>query len=97
MLKYFKARKVIILLKVDNCFKEFKFGVYMIKHIVMWKFKEGTEEKMNQFLKGLNGLVGQIEVIRSLQNLWLQELQFHYYNSVHLSESWQDNIGNNFR
>ena len=39
----------------------------MIKHIVMWKFKEGTEEKMNQFLKGLNGLVGQIEVIRSLQ------------------------------
>lgn len=39
----------------------------MIKHIVMWKFKEGTEEKMNQFLNGLNGLVGQIEVIRSLQ------------------------------
>ena len=34
----------------------------MIKHIVMWKFKEGTEEKMNQFLKGLNGLVGQTGV-----------------------------------
>lgn len=39
----------------------------MIKHIVMWKFKEGTEAQRDKFLEGLNGLVGQIEVIRSLQ------------------------------
>ena len=24
----------------------------MIKHIVMWKFKENEEEKMNEFLEG---------------------------------------------
>ena len=39
----------------------------MIKHIVMWRFKEGTEEQMHRFLNGLKGLVGQIEVIRSFQ------------------------------
>ena len=25
----------------------------MIKHIVMWKFKENTEKEMNEFLDGL--------------------------------------------
>ena len=25
----------------------------MIKHIVMWKFKEGSEEQMHEFLNGL--------------------------------------------
>ena len=39
----------------------------MIKHIVMWKFKEGAEEQMKEFLAGLNALVGQIDVLRSLQ------------------------------
>ena len=39
----------------------------MIKHIVMWKFKEGNEQKISEFLKGLEGLVGQIDVIRSLK------------------------------
>ena len=39
----------------------------MIKHVVMWKFKEGTTDKMNEFLEGLKGLVGQIECLRSLQ------------------------------
>ncbi|MBQ9220469.1 MAG: Dabb family protein [Succinivibrio dextrinosolvens] len=39
----------------------------MIKHVVMWKFKEGTEAQMNQFLDGLRGLVGQIEVLKSLE------------------------------
>ena len=28
----------------------------MIKHIVMWKFKENEEEKMKEFLEGLNRL-----------------------------------------
>ena len=36
----------------------------MIKHIVMWKFKEGAEEQMKEFLAGLNALVGQIDVLR---------------------------------
>lgn len=39
----------------------------MIKHIVMWKFKEGYEEQMHEFLNGLKGLVGQVECLRSLE------------------------------
>lgn len=35
----------------------------MIKHIVMWKFKSGEEEKMNEFLNGLRSLKGQIPEI----------------------------------
>ncbi len=38
----------------------------MVKHIVMWKFKEGTEEKQNEFLTGLKGLMGVIPEIKSL-------------------------------
>ncbi len=38
----------------------------MIKHIVMWKFKEGTEEKQNEFLTALRGLMGVIPEIKSL-------------------------------
>lgn len=37
----------------------------MIKHVVMWKFKEGTEKEMNVFLDGLRGLYGVIPQIRS--------------------------------
>lgn len=36
----------------------------MIKHIVMWKFREGTEQEMHQFLAGLKGLYGVIPQIR---------------------------------
>ena len=36
----------------------------MIKHIVMWKFKPGTEKEMNEFLEGLRGLYGVIPQIR---------------------------------
>ena len=36
----------------------------MIKHIVMWKFKPGTEKEMNEFLTGLKGLYGVIPQIR---------------------------------
>ena len=28
----------------------------MIKHIVMWKFKDGEKENMKKFLEGLNSL-----------------------------------------
>ena len=37
----------------------------MIKYVVMWKFKEGTEKEMNTFLDGLRGLYGVIPQIRS--------------------------------
>lgn len=39
----------------------------MIKHIVMWKFKENTEKEMNEFLDGLKALENQIYVIKSMQ------------------------------
>lgn len=39
----------------------------MIKHIVMWKFKEGCEEKAKEFLAGLKSLYGQIPEIKSLE------------------------------
>ncbi len=37
----------------------------MIKHIVMWKFKPGTETEMHAFLDGLRGLYGVIPQIRA--------------------------------
>lgn len=39
----------------------------MIKHVVMWKFKENTEKEMDEFLKGLKSLENQIEQIKSMQ------------------------------
>lgn len=36
----------------------------MIKHVVMWKFKPGTEAEMHAFLEGLRGLYGVIPQIR---------------------------------
>lgn len=32
----------------------------MIRHIVMWKFRPGTEREQEQFLQGLQGLQGVI-------------------------------------
>ncbi len=39
----------------------------MIKHVVMWKFKPGTKEKMNEFLQALKDLNGKIDVLRSME------------------------------
>lgn len=39
----------------------------MIRHIVMWKFREGTEREQEEFLTRLAGLYGVIPQIRSLQ------------------------------
>ena len=39
----------------------------MIKHVVMWKFKEGTEEQMNEFLTGLQALNGVIPEILEME------------------------------
>jgi len=36
----------------------------MIKHIVMWKFRPGTEVERDRFLEGLRGLYGVIPQIR---------------------------------
>ena len=36
----------------------------MIKHVVMWKFKPGTEKEMMAFVEGLRGLYGVIPQIR---------------------------------
>lgn len=39
----------------------------MIKHVVMWKFKENEKENMEKFLSGLESLQGQIKEIKSMQ------------------------------
>lgn len=39
----------------------------MITHIVMWKFKPGTEEQMHQFLNGLQALDGVVPQIRGMK------------------------------
>ena len=38
----------------------------MIQHIVMWKFREGTDAQAEEFLTGLAALEGQIDYIRSM-------------------------------
>lgn len=38
-----------------------------LKHIVMWKFKTGTDNQRREFLDGLRALNGQIESIRSME------------------------------
>ena len=40
-------------------------GYTMIQHIVMWKFKPGTEREQKEFLDGLRGLYGVIPQIRA--------------------------------
>ena len=39
----------------------------MIRHIVMWKFRPGTEAEQAQFLEGLRGLQGVIPQLHSSQ------------------------------
>lgn len=39
----------------------------MITHIVMWKFKDGEEEKVNEFLNGLKGLKNVIPQIVDME------------------------------
>ena len=36
----------------------------MIRHIVMWKFKSGTEKEMMEFIEKLRGLYGVIPQIK---------------------------------
>lgn len=39
----------------------------MIKHVVMWKFKENEEENMKKFLDGLNSLKNIIPEIKYME------------------------------
>ena len=39
----------------------------MIKHIVMWKFKENENERKQEFLKGLKSLDGVIPEIKFME------------------------------
>ena len=39
----------------------------MIKHIVMWKFKENEEENVEKFLTGLKSLDSIIDVIKYME------------------------------
>ena len=39
----------------------------MIKHIVMWKFKENEEENVEKFLTGLKSLDDVIDVIKYME------------------------------
>ncbi len=39
----------------------------MIKHIVMWKFKEGEEKNMQIFLQKLNDLKSKISEVKSIE------------------------------
>lgn len=38
----------------------------MIRHIVMWKFRAGTEAQAEEFLTGLAALEGRIDCIRAM-------------------------------
>lgn len=39
----------------------------MIRHVIMWKFKEGEEENMHKFLDALKALDGVIPEIRRME------------------------------
>lgn len=39
----------------------------MIRHVIMWKFREGCEAEMQQFLDGLRSLQGQIPQIVEME------------------------------
>lgn len=41
----------------------------MIRHIVMWKFREGTHKQADEFLRRLAALNGVIPCIRAMQVL----------------------------
>ena len=54
----------------------------MIKHIVMWKFKDGEKENMKKFLEGLNSLKNIIPEIKyNMRQLQLM-VQMHGLNSA---------------
>lgn len=57
----------------------------MIKHIVMWKFKQGEEENMNKFLNELIKLKDVIDVIKDMQ-VGININKNNNYDAVLISE-----------
>ena len=50
----------------------------MVRHIVMWKFREGTQEQADEFLHRLAALNGVIPCIRAMQVLHSAEADSAY-------------------
>ena len=57
----------------------------MIKHIVMWKFKEKEEENMKKFLEGLNSLKTIIPEIKYMET-GININPKNEYNAILISE-----------
>lgn len=57
----------------------------MIKHIVIWKFKENQEEKMKEFLDGLNKLKNIIPEIKFIET-GININPENEYNAILISE-----------
>ena len=47
----------------------------MIRHIVMWKFREGTEEKADEFLTKLAALDGVIPQLKKCEAVLVSEFE----------------------
>lgn len=56
----------------------------MLRHIVMWKFRPGTEAERDLFLTGLQGLYGVISELKSCRVLW--GMEGSDYDAVLISE-----------
>ena len=56
----------------------------MLRHIVMWKFRLGTEAERDLFLTGLQGLYGAIPELKSCQVL--RGMEGSDYDAVLISE-----------
>ena len=56
----------------------------MLRHIVMWKFRPGTEAERDLFLTGLQGLYGAIPELKSCQVL--RGMEGSDYDAVLISE-----------
>ena len=57
----------------------------MIRHIVMWKFKAGTERERDEFLSRLGGLYGVIPQIRA-QEIGVDVTGAENYDAVLVSD-----------
>ena len=57
----------------------------MIKHVVMWKFKEGERENMHKFLNALKALEGEIKELKSME-IGINTNPKNNYDAVLISE-----------
>ena len=62
----------------------------MIRHIVMWKFREGTEEKANEFLTklaALDGVIPQLKKSEVARNIGKDNYDAVLLRPTHCSRS----------